>query len=159
MAIVGTSSTPTVGVSLATLEARARASLVAAGIHSYTSAPAKGTIGPGIYLTQRVGTHITVRRVASLAPVRKRAATKRVTATRHHATSTTHASPPAAGHSTPTPRPVHVGTSGGSAGVLPKPVAKAGPSLLDSLTGSAEFIIIGVALFVLALLILKRRRR
>ncbi len=162
MAITGTSSTPTVGVSLATLEARARASLVSAGIHSYTSAPAKGTIGPGIYLTRRVGTHITVRRVTSLAPAhkRKRPATHHTVVTRRVATATTHAAAPSAGHSTPVKRPSHLGTSSGSAGVLPRPaLPTGGSSLLDSLTGSAEFIVIGVALFVLALIILRKRRR
>lgn len=151
-----------------TASAAARSKLSAAGVHSVTSAPAKGKFGAGTYTSKVVplgnGTSaIALTKVKSLAdptPVAKAQATK-IIATKAAATNTVVAHPPAAGHAgvrTPT---TGVGSSagGGAAKVPAKPKANPVGSIFDGLGVNLEVVVIGVALFVVALIILRSRKR
>jgi hypothetical protein len=100
----------------------------------------------------KVPVALTHRVVAKPKPVvKKKAVVKKPTVTYH---------PPVATHTT-APKPVaKVGTSVSHAGgnTTPKPVATATHATIG-LTTSTEVVIIGVGLFVLALLILRGRKR
>lgn len=147
-------------------EIMARNSLIAAGVHSIGAAPAVGKIGPGVYSTSRVSTplgkQIVFTKNAKLtAKVEAKAPAKTVSKAKAASTGRVVPVPhPAAPKPTPpkATKPT-VGTSAGTAGKTVAPPKPAGSSLLSALGGTAELVIIGVALFVLALLILKGRKR